>query len=222
VRSWARRLSGSAARSTHEASIVKPWLSVHIAVGALAGVAAAAHGGLRFRADWAGALEASFWLTVSSGAWLRAAYSRAPAALSRLERRAGLPEDLATEHAALLDELERQLSGRDELVKRIAERLLVPYARAGLGPYALILSRRSLGEEEARLREEVLALLRGRGAQRLEGLDAALRTAVELRALPARRVLYLALRAGLPLHLLCTAVCLALLAVHVVSVWRMF
>jgi hypothetical protein len=203
-------------------SIVKPWLTVHVAAGVAASVAAAAHGGLRFRADWAGALEASFWLTITTGLGLRALYARAPRALSRIERTAGLPEDLEGDERRLLEELERQLSGRDELVKRIAERLLVPYTRAWLGPYLLVGSGRTLGEEQVALRHRVVAALDGRGQERLAGLDSVLRVVVELRALPARRVLYGALRAGLPLHLLCTALCVALLAVHVVSVWRMF
>lgn len=221
LRTWAQRW-GRLATGSEVRSIVKPWLTVHVLAGVAASVAAAAHGGLRFRADWAGALEASFWLTITTGLSLRAVYARAPRALSRIERTAGLPEDLEGDERRLLEELERQLSGRDELVKRIAERLLVPYTRAWLGPYLLVGSGRTLAEEQSALREHVVAALDGRGQDRLAGLDQALRVVVELRALPARRVLYGALRAGLPLHLLCTALCVALLAVHVASVWRMF
>lgn len=221
LRSWATRWTRPEAGASAVRSVVKPWLTVHVVAGIAAGVAAAAHGGLRFRADWAGALEASFWLTVTTGLALRAVYARAPRALSRIERRGGLPEDLQDDEKRLLEELERRLTGRDELVKRIAERLLVPYTRAWLGPYALVWSERTLAEEQAALRERVSTVLGGRGGERLQGLDDALRVVVELRALPARRALYGALRAGLPAHLVCTALCVVLLAVHVVSVWRM-
>ncbi len=221
LRTWPARWTAKGAGASELRSVVKPWLTVHVAAGVAASVAAAAHGGLRFRADWAGALEASFWLTIATGLWLRAVYARAPAALSRIERRGGLPEDLRGDEKRLLEELERRLSGRDELVKRIAERVLVPYTRAPLGPYWLVWSQRTLADEQAALGARVTAILDGRGGGRLQGLDDALRVVVELRALPARRALHLALRAGLPVHVLCTALCVALLVLHVASVWRM-
>jgi hypothetical protein len=217
VRYWVRlRHARSAKRS-----LLKPWLSAHVVTGTGAALAAALHGGLSFEPNWAGALEASFWLTIASGLLARACYDHVPSALSRLERAASLAEDLPAEREALLERFDRELTGRDELVKRIASAVLVPYARAVWGPIALIAAGRSLQAEQRHLRDRIERMLEGRGAQRLAGLDGTIRSVVELRAWPARRALHALLRACLPLHIVLTALCCALLIVHVVSVWSM-
>lgn len=200
---------------------IKPWLSMHAVVGTIAMAAVAAHAGLPIRANWSSALAASFWLLAGLGVFGSIAYRAIPRALARLERKGSLPEDLPAERAALLDELERALSGRDELVKRIAGRWLIPYARSFWGPFALVVSRRALSEEEAALHARILAALQGRGTPRLAGLDAAIRIAVELRAWPARRVLGALVSGWLVLHVLLSAVFFVLLVVHVLTAWRM-
>jgi Fe-S-cluster-containing dehydrogenase component len=200
---------------------VRPWLLVHVACGALAPVAVLLHAGLRVPSNWAGALQVGFWLTLILGGFGSSSYRVLPRALSRLERTAKLPEDLAHERARLLEDLERELSGRDELVKRLAARMLVPYARAWFGPLVLVLSGRALHEERIRLAEQIDGLLQGRGKQRLTGLHGVLDLCVELRALPARRGLHFLLRAWLPLHMLLSAVLLVLLLIHVATAWRL-
>jgi len=111
--------------------------------------------------------------------------------------------------------LHREAAGTSDLVKAIADRVLLPYARAPLGGAALAASGRTLAEEEARLTARIDGALEGRGGDRREGLDRLIRTAVELRALPARRALTAALRAWLPIHIVAAAVVLALLFLHV-------
>jgi hypothetical protein len=84
-----------------------------------------------------------------------------------------------------------------------------------LGPLALLGSGRRLAAEEARLHAKIDAMRQGRGQGRLAGLDELVRTAVELRALPVRRALTALLRGWLPLHIVVSAVSLALLGLHV-------
>jgi hypothetical protein len=61
-------------------------------------------------------------------------------------------------------------------------------------------------------------MLAGRGAGKLDRIPALVRLAVEMRALPARRVLAGLLRAWTPLHVSATGVALVLFVVHVVLV----
>jgi len=207
-----------ARRSRREAaprSKVRPWLSLHVVLGMLTIAAVLGHAGLRVPANPAGSLVLAFWLVSILGVVGALCYRAIPRRLSALERRGDLPEDLAGERRALLDRLFRQASGRDELVKAIASRVLVPYARAVLGPLSLLVSGRRLAEEEARLGARIDVMRQGRGQERLSGLPELVRTAVELRALPVRRVLHALLRAWLPLHIVVSAVALALLGLHV-------
>ncbi|MCX4245601.1 cyclic nucleotide-binding domain-containing protein [Paraliomyxa miuraensis] len=196
-------------------SKIRPWLTVHLVLGVLTMAAALGHAGLRLPPNPAGSLWLAFWLVSLLGVLGAVAYRVIPRRLAALERRGDLPEDLATQRRALLDRLFVQASGRDELVKTIAARVLVPYARALHGPLVLCLRGRTLAQEEARLQAQIDAMRQGRGEDRLGGLPELLRTAVELRALPARRVLTAMLRGWLPLHIVVSATALALLGLHV-------
>lgn len=219
-RSAARRMADAAetaARVQTRAprSKVRPWLSLHVGLGMLTMAAVLGHAGLRVPKNPAGSLVLAFWLVSILGVLGALAYRAIPRRLAALERRGDLPEDLAGERRALLDRLFRQASGRDELVKAIASRVLVPYARAVFGPLGLLLAGRRLAAEEARLHARIDAMRQGRGQERLAGLSELVRTAVELRALPVRRVLHALLRGWLPLHIVVCAVALALLGLHV-------
>jgi hypothetical protein len=70
------------------------------------------------------------------------------------------------------------------------------------------------------LHSSVERILDGRGASKLDGLDALIRIAVELCALRARRSLELTLRALPELHALLALVLWVLLVLHVVAVMR--
>jgi ferredoxin len=192
-------------------------LALHLGLGALLPAAALAHAGLRAPSTPGGALVLALGATVVVGVLAAIAYRAVPPALTRLERRGALPEDLAGEADALSARLFRELSGTGERVKRVAERLLLPYAAARLGAVALVASGRSLGEEERRLRARIDAIVEGRA---LDGIDPLIRIAVERRALPARRALTALLRIWLPLHVVTAAMSAALLVAHVVTaVW---
>src|SRR5262249_37571578 len=110
------------------------------------------------------------------------------------------------------------MTGRSDLVKKIAETSLLRYARSPLGWIRLVASGRTLREEEQVQRKRIDDALEGRGAERLAGLSDLVRTVVELRAIGARRCLSFPLRAWLPIHVVTFALALGLLVIHVVAV----
>jgi hypothetical protein len=163
----------------------------------------------------------AFWLSTALGAFGALAYRILPRRLARVERSGALPEDLASERERLLDRFHRALTGKSELVKKLSERMLLPYARSGAGPLLLLASGRTLSEEQRALRQRLETLLEGRGGNKLDGLDDLIRIVVELRALPLRRGLTASLRVWLPLHIVVSAVVLALLLLHVLAMVRL-
>lgn len=212
-RSRRRELAGVAQGTPR--SRVRPLARLHVALGLLTPAAVLGHAGVALPDGPAGALAAAFWATFASGLVGALAYAWVPARLTRIERDGALPEDLARRRGELVDRLFRAGSGRSELVRAIAQRVLVPYARNPFGALGLLLGGRSLAQEEARVHRRVDAMLQGRGREKLIGLDELVRVVVELRALPLRRGLTALVRGFLPLHVLAQAVLLALLAIHV-------
>ncbi len=216
--SAARRAAEPRAEAAPARSRLKPLAQAHVLLGLFATAAVATHAGPAIGSGVTGALALAFWLTALSGVFGALAYRLLPARLSRIERKGALPEDLAPERELLFDRLYRAISGKSELVKKLADRVLLPYARAPLGALWLALSGRGLRAEQARLRRQIDDLLEGRGGEKLAGIDELVRIVVELRALPARRWLTRLLRGWLIVHVLVTAALLGLLALHVVAV----
>lgn len=205
-------------KATRPTSMVKPHLDRHLALGIVAVGFGLAHAPVAASASVGRAAQLVFAITVVFGALTWAAYALLPRRLARLERSAALPEDLPQQERALIDRLYREVSGKSDLVKKIFERILLPYAKSPVGPIQLALSGRTLREEERALRARIDGVLEGRGASRLGGIGGLIRIVVELRAIPAQRWLSRALRAGLPLHIVTFAIASILVAVHVVGV----
>ncbi len=190
---------------------------VHEVLGLVAFAASIGHGG----ASWSGrggAAALALHLTTALGVAVAAGYALVPRWLSRVERRAGLHEDIAVRKEELQSRMFAKLSGKSELVKKLFERVLVPYSRAALGPLALLMRRRDLRAEERALRARIDALLDGRGQERTAGLDPLIEDAVELRALGLQRILSHVVRGVLPLHLAVAAAALVLVLLHVLAV----
>ncbi len=219
-KSSAVRLETDGLAPARPRSRVRIHYHVHVAVGLLAVACVAAHAGPRAGASIGGALGMAFWAAVLLGGFGALAYRSIPRRLARLERKSALPEDLRREREALFDRLYRSSSGASDVVKKLVERVLVPYARSALGPIELAFSGRSLRDEQARLRARVDEMLGGRGGEKLEGLDELIKTVVELRTLPVRRVFSFLLRGWLPAHMILTGVVLVLLVLHVGAVLR--
>ncbi|MBK8251165.1 MAG: cyclic nucleotide-binding domain-containing protein [Polyangiaceae bacterium] len=207
---------------TRARSRVKPQFHLHLAIGILTLGFSIAHAPPKLPAASAGsALSFSFLLTSLLGVLTAIAYFTIPERLARIERSAALPEDFRDAKKALLDRLYREISGRSELVKKVFERILLPYTLSVFGPLLLVLSGRRLREEENRLRTHIDGILEGRGGERLAGLSSLVRIVVELRALPAQRFLLRVLRAGLIAHIATFALAAALLVVHVIAAVRL-
>ena len=205
-------------------SVVRPQLTAHVAIGLVTIGLALAHAPWPpwARAGHGGALALALMVTSIVGAWTALTYRIIPARLARIERSAALPEDFAAARRELSDRLYRDVSGKSDLVKKLFERVLVPYAKSSLGPLALIVSGRRLRDEEQALRARIDVVLEGRGQERLAGLAELIRVVVELRALPAQRALFLAMRVGLPLHVITFGVAMAMLLLHVaLAAWRL-
>ncbi len=220
IRFWIRRRGkrGLRGQSTRSAtSSVSPWFYAHQSVGLVTIGSLTWHAGLEGAHGWAGLLLGVFALSAISGVFGAVTYIWIPRRLTRLERRGALPEDFADERTSLSDELYRRTSGQNSLMKKIAERMLLPYSKSALASVALLLSGRDLRAERARLRARVETRLAGRGGGRLAGLDDLIKVVVDLRALPLRRLLTGLLRCWQPWHAGLTLALLALLILHVWS-----
>jgi Fe-S-cluster-containing dehydrogenase component/CRP-like cAMP-binding protein len=224
IRLWMKpRARGSEARGAEpnrRVSVVRPQLQIHLALGLATLGLVFAHARPRAGGGHGSALLTALVITSIAGGLTAAAYRWIPPRLSRLERTAALPEDFARARQDLLDRLYREASGKSDLVKKILEKILLPYVRSPLGPLALLASGRRLREEETALRARVDEVLEGRGKERLAGLAELCRIVVELRALPAQRWLLYALRVWLPVHIVTFALAVALLGVHVALALR--
>jgi CRP-like cAMP-binding protein/Fe-S-cluster-containing dehydrogenase component len=203
-------------------SRVRPFYLLHIGLGLLLPGLLLAHAGSGRGADPAAAsLLILAWATLAFGLFGAAAHALLPRRLAALERRGALPEDLVFEREHLLDRLQRELSGRSSLVKRMTSDFLLPWARRPLGGVALLLLGGELGDQQARLRARIDAALpedlRSQ-PQALTGMDDCIRIVVELRALPARRLANAMLRGWLMPHVLLTGALLVALIVHVLIV----
>jgi Fe-S-cluster-containing dehydrogenase component/CRP-like cAMP-binding protein len=207
------------ARKPAERSRTRPHAIAHAALGVLAVGLVAAHVGGRVAPNAAGALLVAFAIASLTGAAGALVYRLAPRALSRVERRAMLPEDLGPRARDLDDRVFGALTGRSEATKAVYARWLAPYARSPLGGLALLGRRATLRDEERRLRGHVEGVLGARAAT-LDGLHDLVRLAVERRAVRAQRLLQGALRAWVPAHVVAVAVTLVLLLVHVACVVR--
>lgn len=236
VKSWMRpRAKTSGARALVEdtatplvRSKVRPFYLLHLGLGLVLPGLILMHTGPRVPANLGGLLALLSALTLALGGIGAAAYALIPMRLTKLERGGALPEDLVREREVLLDRLQRELSGKSAELKQLAAAHLLPWAREPLGWVTLLASGRELGAAQAVLRERVedwlpAHLRRDAGhpharEQALAGLDALLRTCVELRALPARRVLTAVLRGWLTPHVLATGALIVALIGHVLSV----
>jgi Fe-S-cluster-containing dehydrogenase component/CRP-like cAMP-binding protein len=207
-------------RMRRSKSATRPHYIAHLALGLLLLGFALAHAPSPFapRATSGGALTIALFIAGLSGIALGVAYAALPKRLSRIERTPLLPEDFAKEKDALSTRLFKSLSGRDPLLKAVADKVLLPYARNPFGPVMLLASGRELRLEQRVLRSRIDDTLEGRGHDRLGGIDELVRTAVELRALPAQRMLTLVLRTLLPIHVVSFMMAIGLLVLHVVNV----
>ncbi len=204
-------------------SRVRPFYLLHIGLGLLLPGLLLAHAGFGGHADpVAASLLVLTWATLAIGLFGAATHALLPSRLAALERRGALPEDLVGEREHLLDRLQRELSGKSNLVKRLTADFLLPWALAPLGGVELLIRGRDLHHHQDHLRARIDAALpeelREQAQARataLVGIDDCIRVCVELRALPARRLANALLRGWLMPHVLLTGALLVALVVHI-------
>ncbi|MDB4941324.1 MAG: Formate dehydrogenase beta subunit [Labilithrix sp.] len=197
--------------------LARAFFVAHLALGALACGVVLAHTHGHVPSDAAGALLLALCVAVASGAALAIGYAVLPTRLTRLERGSVLPEELGARARDLDERMYAQLSGASEVVKAVYAGLLRPYRQEPLGALALVLSGRRLRDEEARLEARASSLAAGRLGEHRGRVAELVRMLVEQRAARSVRLLTVAIRAMLPLHLAATATAVVLLVVHVVT-----
>lgn len=204
---WRHRLPGTARQQA----------TLHGVVGILAGGVAVAHAGGRWHANAAGTALLAFACASLSGLVVALAYLLLPRLLARIERQARLSDDLPNLARDLEERTFGALSGHSDGTKAIYASVLAPYAASWMGGLSLIVSARTLREEEAHLRARISAVV-GDRVRHVDGLQDLLRLAVERRALRAQRLVQTLLRTCVPLHVVSVAVAVVLVAVHVACV----
>lgn len=216
-RLWLRKKSPKAAAKGDDLarSKVRRFLNLHVAVGLLACGAVGVHTQMRIPDNTAGAAALTFWATALFGVLSLWVYRGLPRRLTRLERKGLLPEDFPAERERLRERLARTLQALDGRVQAVAKPLIASYVGAPLAGMGLVLSGRTLRAEEGRLRDKVAKRVPPAVSGTQANVDEAIRTAVAIRALPARAWLMRLLRLWLPIHIVLTAVLVALVGVHV-------
>ena len=201
-------------RDRADHSRVRVHYVAHVGVGTFAIGVVLAHVVAHAWSVLGAALAVAFVVTSGFGISMAIAYAFAPRVLTRLDRQGALPEDIGERIREARERAFTELTGKTDLVKAIYRRLVAPYAESSVATIRLVLSGRPLREEERRLRSRVDEMLSGRGAEKLDGLDVLIRGAVERRALVAERILNRILRGGYGVHVVASALLVALMIMH--------
>jgi hypothetical protein len=217
---WLKRKKAAKGKATEKSarlarSRLRPRLAFHIGAAAIVCGLVGLHTQMRIPNNVAGATSLAFWLTSLLGLFGFFVYRRLPETLTRLERKGLLPEDFPAERQRLEERFAQLVGQLDPGIRNVAQPALASYVRSTGVSLAMIVGGSSLGDEETKLRRQVGARLPPAASGATADIDEAVRTAVELRALPARIWLTRLLRAWLPIHIVSTAVVLTLLALHI-------
>jgi Fe-S-cluster-containing dehydrogenase component len=217
---WRARRSGAQKNlGEHTSSRLASWLRGHVVLGVLAPVCVLAHAGLG-RGGTGSALALCFWICAALGLFTALAYRLIPRRLTRIERRVVPHELRGREKSELEDRLHAAVSKGGPVAKKLFEGVLAPYLRSTLSPLLLLVSGRSLAEEERRLSGRIEQLLGGRGQREAEAMREQLGVVIELAARPARALLERVLVGSGLAHALLAAMFAVLLVLHVVGVLR--
>ncbi len=214
-----RRRAAPQKLADHTTSRLASWLRAHVVLGVLAPLCVLAHAGLG-NGGTASALALCFWLCFALGLSSALVYRTVPPRLTRLERRVVPLEQRAREAVELEDRLHAAVSRGGSVARKLFEAVIAPYLRSPLTPLKLVISGRSLAEEERALAARIERLLQGRGQRESEAVRDELGAAVELAARPARALLERLLAAAPLGHALLGAMLLVLLVLHVIGVLR--
>ena len=201
------------------AGALRYWMLVHVYSGAVAGVVLLLHAGQRTGGLLTTLLYIAFDIVILSGIVGIASYLLAPRVLTRIEGEPLLVEDLEGRQKELQQEQKEILEKsegwlRDEIAARINAR----YMTKGF-LFRQIIRREGLKSLIARAREEFKEkTTRVATEDERDLLLEALETAITLRRVDALLLLHRTLRFWIPIHVISTALMLALMIVHIVQV----
>ena len=201
------------------AGALRYWMLAHVFAGAIAGVVLLLHSGSRTGGALTTLLYIAFDVVIASGVFGFICYYVAPRIMTRIEGEPLLVEDLQERRAELQQEsgeiLERSQGWlKEEIRDRVYPRF---FSRDYL--YQQLTRRESLKAAVARAREEFKErLTRLATEEERELLISAVETAVTARRVDALLLLHRSLRLWIPVHVISTALMLALMLVHIVQV----
>ena len=198
------------------AGALRYWMLAHVYVGVIAGVMLLFHSGPRTGGLVTSFLYVAFDLTILSGILGLAAYYLAPRIMTRIEGEPLLVEDLEGRRKELLADVRTILDKSNGWLKEeIRDRVYPRFLSYGF-LWRQIWRREELKAMLAQARQEFKErTTRLTTDEERDLLISAVETAVTLRRVDALLALHWLLRAWIPLHIIATAVMLALLLVHI-------
>ncbi|HLM24505.1 MAG TPA: cyclic nucleotide-binding domain-containing protein [Pyrinomonadaceae bacterium] len=201
------------------AGALRYWMLAHIYVGAIAGVLLLFHSGPRTGGLLTSILYVAFDLTILSGIVGIVSYYLAPRIMTRIEGEPLLVEDLEGRREELRTEV-RAILGKSEgwLKDEIRDRVYPRFLSNGF-LWRQIWRREELKALLAQARQEFKdRTTRLATDDERELLISAVEAAVMLRRVDALLALHWLLRVWIPMHIVATALMLALMLVHIAQV----
>jgi Fe-S-cluster-containing dehydrogenase component/CRP-like cAMP-binding protein len=201
------------------AGALRYWMLVHVYAGVVAGIVLLLHSGPRLGGLLTSLLYFVFDLVIVSGLAGVLAYIFAPRIMTRIEGEPLLVEDLEARGEELRQQMTAILERSEGWLKEeIRDRVYPRFFSRGF-LWRQLWRREELKSLLAQAREEVKPrTTRLATPEERELLLSAVETAVTLRRVDALLLLHRALRSWIPIHVVSTAVMLALMIVHVVQV----
>lgn len=201
------------------AGALRYWMLAHIYLGTIAGVVLLFHAGAHTGSLLTTLLYISFDVVILSGVVGIASYLIAPRILTRIEGEPLLLEDLEGRQKELESEQKSILEkSQGWLKEEITEKVYPRFSAKGF-LFRQILRREDLKALVAEAREEFKErMTRVTTDDERELLLDALETAITLRRVDALLLLHRCLRFWIPVHIVASALMLALMIVHIVQV----
>ncbi|HEY3580226.1 MAG TPA: cyclic nucleotide-binding domain-containing protein [Pyrinomonadaceae bacterium] len=201
------------------AGALRYWMLVHVYAGVVAGIVLLLHSGPRLGGLLTALLYIVFDLVVVSGVLGVAAYIVAPRIMTRIEGEPLLVEDLETRRAELRQQMASILERSEGWLKEEIRDRVYPRFSSHAFLWRQLWRREELKSLLAQAREEFKPrTTRLATHEERELLLSAVESAVTLRRVDALLLLHRSLRSWIPIHVISTAVMLALMVVHIVQV----
>jgi hypothetical protein len=198
------------------AGALRYWMLAHVYVGVIAGIVLMFHSGPRTGGLVTTLLYIAFDLTIVSGIAGLIVYYIAPRIMTRIEGEPLLVEDLEGRRKELLTDIRTILDKSDGWLKEEIRDRVYPRFLSYSFLWRQIWRREELKALLAQARQEFKErTTRQATDEERELLISAVETSVTLRRVDALLTLHWLLRAWIPLHVVATAVMLALLLVHI-------